>query len=121
MSFQSEIRISGPVPSHPRARGGEKGPGAPKSIKQQFGLTVRGIDLRAVIKLDCRPTKSIFAQRDLDVGIGRLHRSRGELSGATRCHCSSLEIRRFETASILEAFGRDLAPRWAPNANVNRP
>ena len=44
----------------------------PRLLVDQFDLTVRDIDLGAAIKLDCCPAQSIFAERDLDVGIGRL-------------------------------------------------
>jgi hypothetical protein len=53
----------------------------PRLLADQFDLTVRDIDLGAAIKLDCCPAQSIFAERDLDVGIGRLPRSVGEPFG----------------------------------------
>jgi hypothetical protein len=53
----------------------------PRLLVDQFDLIVRDIDLGAAIKLDCCPAQSIFAERDLDVGIGRLPRSVGEPFG----------------------------------------
>ena len=44
----------------------------PRLLVDQFDLTEMDIDLGAAIKLDCCPAQSIFAERDLDVGIGRL-------------------------------------------------
>ena len=44
----------------------------PTLLVGQFDLTVRDIDLGAAIKLDCCPAQPIFAEMDLDVGIGRL-------------------------------------------------
>ena len=53
----------------------------PRLLVEQFDLTVKDIDLGAAIKLDCCPAQSIFAERDLDVGIGRLPRSVGKPFG----------------------------------------
>src|SRR5271163_2333258 len=44
----------------------------PTLLVGQFDLTARDIDLGAAIKLDCCPAQPIFAEMDLDVGIGRL-------------------------------------------------